>query len=89
MYDFWYDYINQSMYMDYMDTDSSEINIKSEDRFEDIAKDAEQRFDTSDYKIESPLPIGKNKTVIGLVMKDELGEKTITDFARPRPKTFS
>ena len=46
------------------------------------------RFDTSNYEVNRPLPIGKNKKVISL-MKDELGGKVITEFAILRPKTYS
>ena len=38
-----------------------------------------KRFDTSNYEIERPLPIGKNKKVNGL-MKDELEGKIVIEF---------
>ena len=50
--------------------------------------DVEKRFDTSNYEVNTPLPTGKNKKVIGL-MKDELGGKIITEFVTLRPKTYS
>ena len=72
----------------YMDTDSFVMNIKTEGFYKDIANDVEKRFDTSNYEVDRPLPIGKNKKVIGL-MKDELGGKIITEFVTLRPKTYS
>ena len=60
----------------YMDTNSFIMNIKTNYFYEDIANDAENRFDTSNYEVSRPLPMGKNKKVIGL-MKDELGGKII------------
>ena len=63
-----------------MDTESSIINIKTENFYEDIANDVEKRFDTSHYEVNRPLPKGKNKKVIGL-MKDELGGNIMTEFA--------
>ena len=71
-----------------MDTDSFIMHIKTEDFYKDIANDVEKRFDTSNYEVNRPLPTGKNKKVIGL-MKDELGEKIMTEFVALRPKTYS
>ena len=92
MYEFWYDYMkpkyNDNVKLCYIDTDSFVMNIKTEDFYKDIANDVEKRFDTSNYEVNRPLPIGKNKKVIGL-MKDELGGKIITEFVTLRPKTYS
>ena len=73
MYEFRHDYMKpkygDNVNLCYMDTD-----IKTEDFYKDIANDVEKRFDTSNYEVNRPLPIGKNKKVIGL-MKDKLGGK--------------
>ena len=91
MYEFWYNYMKPKYGNDiklcYMDTDSFIMNIKTNDFYEDIANDVENRFDTSNYEVNRPLPMGKNKKVIGL-MKDELGGKIITEFVTLRPKTY-
>ena len=72
-----------------MDTDSFIIHVKtSEDIYEDIADNVEKRFDASNFEVNRPLPIGKNKTVVG-IMKDELGGKSMTEFVALRPKTYS
>ena len=47
-----------------------------------------KRFDSSNYEANRPLPTGKNKKLIGL-MKDDLEEKIMTEFAPLRPKTYS
>ena len=92
MYEFWYDYMkpkyNDNVKLCYMDMDSFIINIKTNDFYEDIASDVENRFDTSNYEVNRPLPTGKNKKVISL-MKDELGGKKITEFVTLRPKKYS
>ena len=92
MYEFWYDYIKpkyqNNAKLCYMDTDSFIINIKTEDFYKDITYDVENRFGTSNYEVNRPLPKGKSKKVIGL-MKDELGEKIMTEFVPLRPKTYS
>ena len=92
MYEFWYDYMKpkygNKVKLCYMDTDSFIMNINTNDFYEDIASDVENRFDTSNYEVNRPLPTGKNKKVIGL-MKDELDGKIITEFVTLRPKTYS
>ena len=92
MYEFWYDYV-KSKYMDnarlcYMDTDSFVINVKTKDFYKDIAEDVKERFDTSNFSYDRPLPIGMNKKVVGL-MKDELGGGIINEFVALRPQAYS
>ena len=74
----------------YMDTDSLVYHIKTKDFYGDISNDLEERFDMSGYNKENtkPLPIGKNKKVIGL-MKDELGDGIMTEFVALRPRLYS
>ena len=71
-----------------MDTDSFIIHIKTKDVYEDIADDVKKRFNTSNYKVNRPLPTEKNKNVIGL-MKDEIGGKNMTELVSLIPKTYS
>ena len=94
MYEFWYDYIKPN-YGDraklcYTDTDSFIIYIKTEDFFEDISNDVERWFDTSNYdeNDKRPLPIGKNKKVLGL-SKDKLGGKIIAEVVALRENTYT
>ena len=65
MYKFWYDYMklkyNGNVKLCYMDTGSFIMNIKTNDFYKDIANDVENRFDTSNYELNRPLPTGKNK----------------------------
>ena len=78
MYDHWYDYVKPKYCakskLCYMDTDNFIVYIKTNDIQKDNAKDAETRFDTSNYELDRSLPKRKNKKVIGFI-KDELGEK--------------
>ena len=72
MYEFHYDYMNRKYSEDklklcYMDTDSLIYSVRTEDFYKDIAEDVETRFDTSGYIHDKPLPIGRNKKVIGLM----------------------
>ena len=92
MYKFCYDYIKPK-YQDnaklcYVDQDIFIINIKTEDFYKDIAKDAEKIFNTSNYEVNRPLRTGKNKKVIGF-MKDELGRTIMTEFVALRAKNYS
>ena len=92
MYEFWYDYMkpkyDNNVKLCYMDTDNFIMDIKTDDFYKDMANEVECKFDTSNYEVSIPLPMRKNKKVIGL-MKDELGGKIITEFVTLRPKTYS
>ena len=55
------------------------VRITIDEIYKYIAEDVERRFVTSNYELDSSLPKGKNKKVIGLI-KDELGRKTMTKF---------
>ena len=93
MYEFHYDYMKRKYSEDKlklycMDTDSLIYSAKTEDFYKDIAGDAEARFDTRSYVPNRPLPVGKNKKVIGL-MKDELGGEIMKEFISLRPKMYS
>ena len=92
MYECWYDYVKSKygnkVKLCYKDTDSLVMNIKTNDFYKDIAEDVQERFDTTNYSFDRPLPKGRHKKVIGL-MKDELGGGTITEFVALRPKTYS
>ena len=72
----------------YMEADSFIVYIKTDDIYKDIAEDVPTRFDTSNYELDSVLPKGKSKNVIGL-MKDELGGKNMTKFVGLRARTYS
>ena len=92
MYEFSYDYIEnkygERANLCYTDTDSFIINVKMEDFYKDISENVIERFDTSNYTHDRPLPIGVNKKVLGL-MKDELGGGIITVFVALKPKAYS
>ena len=92
MYEFWHDYVkakhDEKAKLCYMDTDSLVVSIKIDDIYKDIAEDVENRFDTSNYELDRPLPKGKNKKVIG-IMKDELGGNIMIKFVVLGVKTYS
>ena len=74
-----------------MDTDYGYgfiMHIKTEDFCEDIAKDVEKKYDTSNYTVERPSQMSMNKKVIGM-MKDELGGKIMKGFIGLKPKCYS
>ena len=94
MYEFWYDYIKPK-YEDKaklccVDTWNFVIRIATEDFHEDIANDIEWWFETYRYdgNDKRPLPIGKNKNVIGF-FKDELGGKIMNEFFALRAKKYA
>ena len=93
MYEFWHDhfkpkYQNNAKFC-CIDIDRFIIHIKTEDFYKDVADDVQNWFDTSNYSEDDkkPLPIGKNKKVIGL-MKDELGGKIMIELVALKLKTY-
>ena len=80
MYEYWHDNTKpkygDNVKLCYMDTDSFIMHIKTDDFFKDIVNDVEEKYDTSNYTCERPLPVGKNIKVIGL-MKDEVDDDRV------------
>ena len=74
----------------FADTDSLMYQIQSDDFYEDISEDIEDKFDTSDYPTDHKFGIltGVNKKVIGM-FKDEVAGQQITHFVGLRPKLYS
>ena len=68
------------------DTDSLAYEIKTEDFYQDISSDVEEKFDTSNYA--KGIKTGCNKKVIGM-MKDECGGEQILEFVGLRAKIYS
>ena len=89
MYEFWMTMWKQNKekkrnYVKWIQTPLS----STEDIFVGIAKDVKTRFDTSNYKLDRPLPKRKSKRVIGLI-KYELGGEIRKKLAALRLKTCS
>lgn len=68
-----------------MDTGSFIVSIKRGDIYVDIAENLEIKFDSSNYKVERPLPRQKSKKVIWLT-KYALNGIVKTNSAGLRPK---
>ena len=93
MYEFHYDYMkpkynDKNLTLCYMDMDSLIYSIETDDFRKDVANDIKDRFNTSGYNSNRPLPVGLNKKVIGL-MKDELSGEIMTEFVTLRPKIYA
>ena len=91
MYDFHYNYIKH-MYGNkakllFTDTDSLTYEIETADAYADFWQNKD-KFDNSDYNIESPFHNAVNKKVIGK-FKDESAGIPITEFVGLRSKMYS
>ena len=74
MHKFWFDYVKPKYGENAkfcMDTDSFIVHVKTDDIYKDIAEDVQTRFDTSNFKLDRPLPKRKKQKLI-VLMKDEL-----------------
>ena len=92
MYEFWYDYIkpkNQAK-LCYMDTDSFLFILKPKIFMKKLLMMLKNGLThlTITKNDKRPLPIGKNKKVIGL-FKGELGGRIIKEFVALRAKTYT
>ena len=61
----------------------NQFQVKSKVDYKDFAEDVETKFDTSNYKVDRPLPIGNNKKVIEEMMS-EFGGRIMKEFVRPK-----
>ena len=59
--------------------DSFIVQVKLENVYGNLPEDVQIRFGTSKFEVNRPLPIGKNKKVIGPI-KDELGGKIMKEM---------
>ena len=94
MYDFYYGYLKEK-YEDrvrlcYTDTDSFNLYILTEDFYEDIINDVNEKFDTSSYSKNTnrPITVNVNKKVLGM-MKDELGDNEMIESVNVCGKLYS
>ena len=71
MYEYWYDFVKlkygDNAKLCYTDTNCFKVHAKFKDIYVDLAKNVDEIFNTSNYEVEKPIPIGKNKKVIGLM----------------------
>ena len=84
--------LGDNIKLSYVDSDSFIMHVKTEDFYEDIANDVKKNYDIPNYTCERPLPIGKNKKVIGLMKHENngrLGGKITEEFFGLRPKCYS
>ena len=85
MYNFHYNYVvkkyGQRRKLIFTDTDSLAYEINTENVYQDISSDVEEKFYTSNYAKNHPSGIKTecNKEAIGM-MKDECGGEQILEF---------
>ena len=57
--------------LSYIDTNCFIINIKTNDFYQDISKDVEEWFDTSNYEVKRALPQNKDKKKVTSMIMDK------------------
>lgn len=68
-----------------INTDSFIMHNKTEDFYKDIANEVKKRFESSNYKVDSPLGMGEKQKVLDM-MKNQLGVLLMKEFICLRPK---
>ncbi|XP_065662923.1 uncharacterized protein LOC136085536 [Hydra vulgaris] len=80
--------------LNYENTDSLAYEIKTEDFYDDISKDIQSKFDTSEFDPKHPannnvgFKVGLNKKVLGM-FKDEAGGAQVKEFVGLKSKLYS
>ena len=69
-----------------MHTDRFTVHVKIDDIYKNTAEDVETRFGTSNFKIDRPIPKGKKRKQIGLMI-DEIRRQLIKEFVESTAKT--
>ncbi|XP_063392461.1 uncharacterized protein LOC134677958 [Cydia fagiglandana] len=92
MFDFHYNYMlpkySENIRLLYTDTDSFIYDINTNDFYEDIKPDVQDKFDTSDFQIDNIYALPRvNKNVLGK-MKDEVSGRIISKFIGIRSKCY-
>ena len=91
MYQFWYDHLknkyNNKVELVYTDTDSSIIQVETDDIYKDMLED-KNLYDFSEYPINHPNYDITNKKVL-MKFKDEMKLLIITEFIGLKPKMYS
>ena len=94
MYDFHYNHMKikyphaDQLRMLFTETDSIAYAVKTDSIYEDMATDAVDRYDFSEYLFDHPLYDASNRKVLGY-FKDELNSVPMKEFVGLRPKCYA
>ena len=69
-------------------TDSLAYAVKTDSIYEDMASDAADRYDFSEYPLDHPLYDTSNRKALGFI-KDELNSIPMQEFVGMRPKCYA
>ena len=72
----------------FTDTDSFAYAVQTDNIYEDMASDADTRYDFSEYPLNHPLYDESNRKALGF-FKDELNSVPLQEFVGLRPKCYA
>ena len=87
MYDFQYPHANQLRLL-FTYTESFANAVQTDDIYKDMATDAADRYDFSEYPLDHPLYDVSNRKALGF-FKDELNSVPMQEFVGLRPKCYA
>ena len=94
MYDFHYNHMKvkyphaSQLRQLFTDTDSLAYAVQTDDIYKDMATDAADRYDFSEYPLDHPLYDTSNRKALGF-FKDELNSVPMQEFVGLRPKCYA